>query len=306
MNRTTRAIALFAALAALLTGCAGAADPAAPAESVTASAVEPAPDTQAAATEESPPVTDELNVYCFQAGKADAFLFWNSAGAVLLDTGESGFGKVILAKLRELGIESLDYLIITHFDKDHVGGAKKLLESVPIGQVLQSNCPKTGASAYEKYLAALESMSITPATVREELTFSLGDAVFTLNPPARETYPEDESNNSSLILTVTHGSNRFLFCGDAEDLRLAEFLETDPAACVVVKLPHHGEYQSTLEALIQQTDPAYALITSSQEEPEDQKTLDLLEENYVQPLLTRATAYLLTSDGKILAVTGTK
>ena len=219
-----------------------------------------------------------------------------------MDTGESGFGKVILAKLQELGIDRLDYLIITHFDKDHVGGAKKILESIEVGTVLQSNSPKTGASAYENYLAALQELDLEPVTVREELSFTLGSAVFTVDPPAQETYAEDPSNNSSLILTVTHGANRMLFLGDAEDARLAEFLETDPGACALVKLPHHGAWQETLRDLLKQTKPAYAVITSSDEEPEDEETLDLLAQCGVETFLTRNGPIQIVSDGMTLTL----
>ncbi len=274
--------ALLAVLG-LLTGCGGEAlTTAAPAQSI-------------------PTVTDPLNVYCFQAGKADAFLFWNDAGAILLDTGEQGFGKTILAKLEELGIEQLDCLILTHFDKDHVGGARKILNTVPVGTVLQSNCPKEGADAYENYLQALAENGVQPVTLRQSTTLTLGDAVFVVNPPASERYAEDESNNSSLIVTVLHGDNRLLFCGDAEDLRLAEFLETDPGLCDFVKLPHHGKWQSTLADLLEKTQPSYALITSSQEEPEDAETLELLAQAGVESFLTRSAPVLLISDGRTLS-----
>ena len=253
-------------------------------------------------SETAAPSEASFSVYCFQAGKADAFLLWNDQGAVLIDTGESGFGKTILEKLRAMGIEKLNYLIITHFDKDHVGGAKKVLTDFPVDTVLQSNCPKEDASAYNNYLEALTAVGLEPVTVRETQRFTLGDVSFTVDPPAQETYAEDESNNSSLIVTVTHGDNRLLFCGDAENLRLAEFLTQDPGACVFVKLPHHGNYQKTLKTLLELTHPTWGLITSSQEEPEEQKTLDLLAEYGVQVLLTRQSAYLLGSDGKTLTV----
>ena len=282
-----RILALLSALAALLTACGGA-------ESTGASSDAP--------SETGASAAGTFQVYCFQAGKADAFLLWNDEGAVLIDTGESGFGKTILTKLSELGITRLDYLIITHFDKDHVGGAKKLLSDLPVGTVLQSNSPKEDADAYENYVAALAAAGIEPVTVREELTFTLGGVTCTVNPPARETYAEDASNNSSLIVTVTHGANRLLFCGDAENLRLAEFLERDPGLCAFVKLPHHGQYQKTLKTLLELTGPTWALITSSEDEPEEQKTLDLLESYGVEPLLTRASAWLVTSDGKTLTV----
>lgn len=280
-----RRIAALACCLFILAGCGG----------------DPAP-TTSAPTETALPAVSTLNIWCFQAGKADAFLFWNEAGAVLLDTGESGFGKTILEKLSALGIERLDYLIITHFDKDHVGGAKKVLSDIPVGAVLQSNSPKEGAEAYEKYLAALETCSIDPVTVRQRMEFTLGDVTFTVDPPARETYSEDASNNSSLIVSVTHGADRMLFCGDAEDLRLGEFLETKPGKYDLVKLPHHGRWQSTLEQLLTQTQPAWAVITSSDEEPEDAETLALLERFGVRTVLTREGAVMITGTGNGVSI----
>lgn len=260
------------------------------------------PKTDTGTQSDVPEPSSALNVWCFQAGKADAFLFWNEAGAILIDTGESGFGKVILEKLSELGIQRLDALILTHFDKDHVGGAKKLLTSIPVDSVLQSNAPKPGAEAYEKYLGALREKAIEPITVRESMELPLGDAVFTVNPPAQEAYREDASNNSSLIVTVQHGANRLLFCGDAEDLRMAEFLGIDPGLCALVKLPHHGQYQATLKELLTATRPVYAIVTSSDEEPEDAETRELLNRGNVKTFFTRTAPIQIESDGIALSV----
>lgn len=279
-------ICVLLVLALLLAGCGGT-----PSETTPASADDPVP-----------AVTSTLRAYCFQAGKADAFLFWNDAGAVLIDTGESGFGKTIYTKLVELKIERLDWLILTHFDKDHVGGAKKLLNAVEIGTVLQSNCPKEGASAYENYAEAVQAAGIEPVTLREPMEFTLGDTVFRVDPPARESYPEDSSNNSSLIVTVTHGADRLLFAGDAEELRLREFLETDPAPCAMLKLPHHGSWEDPLPALIEAVKPAWAVITSSDVEREAPDTLALLERSGVETFLTRFAPVLITSDGEGLRV----
>lgn len=280
-KKVIRCAAAFTAILCLLTGCGGGG---------TASSH----DSETADVS----VDSTLNVWCFQAGKADAFLLWNEAGSVLIDTGESGFGKTILEKLTELGIERLDYLILTHFDKDHVGGAKKILSGIQVRTVLQSNSPKEGAEAYEKYLAAVESCGVAPVTLRQDLSFRLGDTEFLVNPPARELYERDESNNSSLIVTVTHEKTRLLFCGDAEDLRLSEFLETDPGFFDVVKLPHHGRYQSTLKTLLELTRPSCAVITSSDEEPEDAETMELLSQRGVNVLLTRSGPICLRITGE--------
>ncbi len=241
----------------------------------------------------------DLTVYCFFAGKADAFLLYTEDSAVLIDTGESGFGKTILAYMEAHGIEKLDCLIITHFDKDHVGGAKKILESVQVDRVLQSNCPKD-ASAYNKYVAALEALGMEAETVRQTLTFELGGVSYTVDPPAQETYAEDESNNSSLIVSVENGQNRLLFAADAQDLRLTEFLAGDPGHYDFLKVPYHGHWQSTLGALIKAVSPAAAVITSSDEEPEDEQTLDLLAQYGVETWLTRQAPVVLHADGSTI------
>ncbi len=276
MNTNWRLRLLAGLLAGLLTGCAAVAGP--------------VPETGQTA------VTEELHVYCFQAGKADAFLLWNSTMAVLIDTGESGFGKVILAKLEELGIAKLDALIITHFDKDHVGGAKKVLESVSVDLVLQSNCPKD-ASAYHKYVAALEAAGLEAQTLRQSCTLTYGDVTLTVDPPALETYAEDASNNSSLIVSVQHGADRLLFAADAQEARLKELLGSDPGSYAFLKVPYHGRWQSLLPALVEATSPEIAVITASDEEPEDPQTLALLEQYGVTTLLTRRGPVLVKSTG---------
>ena len=119
------------------------------------------------------------------------------------------------------------------------------------------------------------------------MRFSLGDAVFTVDPPALERYQEDEGNNSSLIVAIANGAHRLLFCGDAEDFRMAEYLKTDPGQFDFIKLPHHGRYQSMLEELLNVTQPGCALITSSADEPEETETMTLLSDHGVRTLLTR-------------------
>ncbi len=167
-----RRLATFLLLGALLAGCA-------------APASEPVP---------GPGVA--LEVYCFSAGKADAFLLTTAESAVLIDAGERGFGREILAYLEEKGVEKLDCLIVTHFDQDHVGGAAKVLNSIPVAQVLQSDHPKD-STEYEKYVKALGSAGLEAVTVTETLSFTLDGVRYTVDPPRQADYREDDSNNSS-------------------------------------------------------------------------------------------------------------
>ncbi len=241
-----------------------------------------------------------LEVHFFDAGKADAILLTTPDSAVLIDAGEKGFGKTILAYLEQKGVEKLDYLIVTHFDKDHVGGAAKVLGGVAVGTVLQSNCPKD-SDEYEKYVAALAEAGLEPATVREPLSFTLGSVRYDVDPPRAERYDEDASNNSSLIVAVQNGENRLLFMGAAMTERLSEYLDGGVARCDVLKLPHHGKDKPLLAALLEATTPTYAVVTSSEKEPESAAVTAALEAAGVETILTREGAHTLSSDGKRLA-----
>ena len=243
----------------------------------------------------------DLNLHCFSAGKADAFLLWTEDSAVLIDTGEKGFGKEILAYLQEQGIDKLDALIISHFDKDHVGGAAKILKNIEVGAVYQSNYPKD-SSEYENYLEALELAEVTPVTVTSDTVLSIGGVSYAIDAPAQSEYAVDPSNNSSLIVTATDGSCRLLFMGDAEDARISEYLAQSAQSCSFLKVPYHGHRQEMLPELLEAVDPQIAVITSSDEIPEDIETVEALETAGARVLLTREAAWDLVCDGEQIKI----
>ena len=257
------------------------------------------------AAKETPSAAEEprsgLEVTVLDAGKADAILLTTPASAVLIDCGEKGYGEEILGVLAARGVEKLDLLIVTHFDRDHVGGAAKVIGGIPIARVLQSGRPGD-SGAYRKYIRALEKASLSPETVRETLSFTLDGAEYTVEPPQREHYDRDESNNSSLIVTLVYGRTRLLFMGDAETARIAEYLASSPAPCDLVKLPHHGEKEKMLDALLAAVKPRYAVITCSAGAPEAASTAAALQTAGVESYPTRLGAVRIRSDSETLDV----
>ena len=245
--------------------------------------------------------SDELCIHVFSLGKADAFLITTGDAAVLIDCGESGQGKAIVQYMKKQGITGLDCLILTHFDKDHVGGAAKVLKSVPVKRVLQSNSPRD-SKEMEKYLKALDQLGMEAEIVRETLSITLGGAEFTVFPPQKEDYDKDPSNNSSLATLVSYGENTFLFTGDAESARLAEVLSLELGEVDMLQVPHHGEWDMLLVSLVRMTNPSLALITSSEEEPEDMRTLQLMQQENVGVLLSRKGELDIISNGTDVSV----
>lgn len=244
---------------------------------------------------------EELTIHSFKAGKADATLIYSHAFAVLIDCGESGFGKEIVSYMKANGIPKLDMLLITHFDKDHVGGAAKVLKEVEVAQVVHSNCPKD-SEEYRKYTEQLSKKGIDPVQPSKPQSVVLGGAEFVIYPPQKQTYSDSPSNNSSLITAVTYGECSMLFAGDAEDMRLSEFIAMNSRHYDLLKVPYHGHYQSRLAAFIQSVSPRIAIITSSDSEPEDPRVLNMLSDAGAVTYLTREAPVTLRCDGKTITL----
>ena len=259
---------------------------------------EPGNTTAPEQNQEEPKENGDLNVFFFELGKADAFLIYNNKTTILIDTGEKGDGKDILQYMENNNIKDIDYMFITHFDKDHVGGANKVLGNVHVGQIYTNGNSFAGSEDYQAYKDRVSEKAVPETALKENLSFEVNGIKIDVNVPAREMYDEDLSNNSSLIIRITYGENKFVFMGDALDERIREYLATKPETCDVLKMPHHGSYMVTLSEMITTLKPKYAVITSSKEEKEADSTKELLEKLNVKLYRTRKGSTLMRSDGK--------
>ncbi len=238
----------------------------------------------------------DLTITCLSVGSADAFIFHTSNSTVLIDTGLKKSYKDIQSTLDEMGISAIDAMILTHFDKDHIGSAAKLLENYDTKQVYTTYLSKD-SDMVDDLMEALETQKIDHTIVNEDTTLEMDGVTYTIYPPQRSAYDKDESNNSSLCILVTDGERKFLFPGDAEEDRITELLSMEDLECDVLKLPHHGRYEDNLDALIAKVNPTYAIITSSEEEPADDIVLELLRQRGIETFLTIDGTVIFSTDG---------
>lgn len=243
---------------------------------------------------------EDLEIYFFQAGKADAILISKNEKYMLIDTGESTLSTTILNYLKAKNIKKLEYLIITHFDKDHVGSASTIIDQIEIENVLQSNVPKE-SEYYENYLNSLAKKEITPITVTKEETYSLSDVE--IKVIGTDTiYEKNTSNNSSLIVSIKNKNNKFLFMGDCENARIKDFLTSNEETYDFIKIPYHGNYLKRLEELIDETSPTYGVMTCSKEEGCEEETIEVLNKKNIKYYMTKNGSILLTSNGDKITI----
>lgn len=241
-----------------------------------------------------------LNIYFFDAGKADAIIITINDKHIMIDTGYEDLYPKIEEYFDKHNITKLDYLIITHFDKDHVGSASKIIDNYEIEHVLQSNYPKD-SEYYNNYVLSLEKKEIKPITVDTKYTFQLYDMYVSIDGPKGE-YEKDSSNNSSLITSIDYKDTSYLFMGDAENKRINDYLEEDENKYDFIKLPHHGNYKKGYISLLKQFDPKYVVITASDEEPDTSKTEELLNSLEIKYYITKNGEINISSDGKDIII----
>lgn len=246
----------------------------------------------------------DLTVVFPKLGAADCAILMEADHTVVIDTGEQGDGDVILDVLREYDRDSIDLLIISHYDKDHVGGAAELIGAMPVQRVIGSSYPKD-SEEYAEYQQALSDAGLTEELLAAPETVSVSDALdLTICPPEQQVYAEDMSNNASVAVAARYGDTRMLFTGDAMEERTEELLSEFSGTFDLIKLPHHGRDKATASALSDAfgSDTTAYLVTSSKKERENKH----LDEVLSGPLyLTRDGTVTAVSDGSSVKITQT-
>lgn len=197
-------------------------------------------------------------------GQGDSILLKSHHKTVLVDTGgvssfkDSSYdGQIFYNTLNplfhSLGIKKIDYLILTHGDKDHLGEAKTLLENFSVEKVIINS---NRLNYYEKKLINQKTIIGKPG-----LTFKLNDLDFI---QLNENLIDE--NDSSQIYLVKYKNIKILLTGDASIKSEETLLENyDLGNVDILKVGHHGSNTSTSEKLLQELKPKIALISSGRE-----------------------------------------
>ena len=244
-------------------------------------------------------ILPELSVKVMKTGKSDAIIIESDGRLMVIDTADKDDGAQLSAYMRSRNINSIDYLILSHLDKDHIGGAARVIDDMRVKKLIQANYSKK-SDEHDEYTAAYERHEITPLLLTSRMEFEFAGAWVTLIPAAKEEYKE--SNDYSIMTEITYGKHRFLFAGDAESERLSEYLSGDVQPFDFVKMPHHGAYDDMTEKFIEVVSPTYAVITCSNDNMPDRTVLSLLQNADSKVFLTADKYVTAITDGVELKV----
>ncbi len=197
-------------------------------------------------------------VYYIDVGQGDATLIVAPNGQkMLIDTGEDSMAAEYLQKHN---ITFLDYLLITHYDMDHIGGGDEVLALCEVKNVIAPDCVPHNQTG-KRLLEEVEAEGATLHHPEPEDVFMLGDA--RLEFLVSSTDLPSDSNEKSLCMMMTFGKNKFLFTGDAEKEREEEMIENygKKLDADVYKAGHHGADNASGKEFLSLVTPSHAIFS---------------------------------------------
>lgn len=202
---------------------------------------------------------EELIIHYLDVGQADAAILQCGDEVMMIDGGESSDSSLIYSYLtKTLGITHIDYMIATHPHADHIGGLSGALNACSVGAVYSpvTSYDSKQFSSLVKYTQK-QGRDLTVPEVGGSFTF--GDVQVQFLSPS-QTY--SNINDCSIVVRITHGSNTFLFAGDAEwDAEHDMLASGYDLSATVLKVGHHGGDTSTSYVFLREVMPKYAVIS---------------------------------------------
>ena len=240
-----------------------------------------------------------MTVNFIDVGQGDSTLITCGGESMLIDAGDTDKGTTVQLYLKKQGVKALKYLVLTHPDSDHIGGAPVIITKFNIGSAYVSNFKKT-TKTYDKVVQAFKYKSITPTTPKVGSQVTLGTATVTFLAPNR-IY--DTPNNSSIALLVQDGSKRFLFTGDAEEEAESDIVDTGiNIKADVYQVGHHGSSTASSDKLLDAVQPTAAVISCGEGNKYGHPHSETLTKFRSRGIAT----YRTDEEGSIVAVTDGK
>jgi competence protein ComEC len=222
-----------------------------------------------------------LKVAFLDVGQGDAtFIESPSGNQVLIDGGPN---KKILSELGHVMPfydRSIDLLIATHPDSDHINGLVDIFKNYDVGAVLVSGneCETAVCSEFEK---AIKEKNIKEIIARKGMVINMGDNVFVqVLYPDRDVSKAD-SNDGSIVTKIIYGNESFLVTGDSPK-KIEQYLASvygEKLKSNILRLGHHGSKTSTSENFLGFVAPEKAIISvgvNNHYGHPNKETLDLL------------------------------
>jgi competence protein ComEC len=196
-----------------------------------------------------------LRVTFLDVGQGDSVLLETARARVLVDQGPPDAD--VAGQLRRMGVRSLSAVVLTHPERDHVGGAADVIRGLDVAQVLEPGLAATGPEK-EEALAAARARDIPVRILRTGMGLRAGRLRVRVLWPEDEGAKSEDPNRNAVVLLVSYGETDVFLPADAESEVTAR-LPLPPVE--VVKVAHHGSEDPGLAAELRTLRPRVAVVS---------------------------------------------
>ncbi len=246
----------------------------------------------------------QLTVAFLDVGQGDAiFIEGPNGNQVLIDGGNGASVLRELSGVMPFYDRSIDLVIASHPDQDHIGGLVDVLSRFDVGAVMQTEVV-SDTSVYSALNAEVDASGTARVVARRGQRVVLGgDAFLEILFPDRST-TEWDANDASIVARLVYGDTSFMLTGDAPK-KMEEYIvlmEGRGLKSDVLKLGHHGSKTSTSEMFLAAVAPTYAIISAGKDNRyghPHKEVMDRIEQFGIIPLITYEKGTLIIeSDGQ--------
>jgi competence protein ComEC len=202
-----------------------------------------------------PPPPTGLRVSVLDVGQGDSIVLQVPEGAVVVDQGPPEAN--VARQLGRIGVKRIAMLVLTHPQRDHVGGAEQVLETHPVDTVLDPAL-QVESSHEEDAIAEARRKDVPMVLARAGQSYRLGRLRLRVLWPEDAGAPGQDPNENATVLLASYGEVDVLLPADAES---PVTLPIRPPQVEVLKVAHHGSADEGLARLLRLVRPDVAVIS---------------------------------------------
>jgi competence protein ComEC len=194
--------------------------------------------------------SDSARMVMLDIGQGDAIYVRSPAGQdILIDAGPSA--KVVEALQHEMprGDHTLELVIATHLDADHIAGFPAVFEAMQVEQVFTNGAPSTTKTG-ETFFASVQAEGIAPEVLERGERIETPGLLIEVLWPTRN-YKSSETNERALVLRLQTAKETVLLTSDVSDKVEKKLMELQtPLNATILKVGHHGSKSSSSAAFL--------------------------------------------------------
>lgn len=203
-------------------------------------------------------IESDLEVHFLDVGQGASVLFRQGDHTMILDGGDRSASSFVVAYLKKLGIKTVDVMIATHYDADHINGLVGVLNAFEVDVVYNADYIAT-TKIYSSYKSAVQTHADREIIPKIGQSFDLADMRVTFIAPKH--YDHSDVNDSSISIRLDFGSSSFVIMGDQSANAEQQMLNNLNLDADVYYTSHHGSNGSNSKTLLAAVSPKWAVIS---------------------------------------------